>query len=386
MPVWGPERPLTLLWIAVDDGVGGRALLGANEIGRARALPTPADDGAAHDGPRREIAAAADERGLPIAWPLLDLEDLNAVSFIDVWGRFEDRILAASVRYRADAVLIGRVRPGCFGNEVEWLFVNGVERQALAGVGRARRARRGRRSSTRRSSARSAARTSTLLTVRDVATSADYGRVMSYLERQSVLESVDVESFERRRAEPARRGARRCARARARARARRRVAARADRRRRGRRVDVRGRGRRCAAMSWRFLPNAICVARMLLVAPLVLLLVEGRYDGGAARARVAGLSDGLDGFLAKRFDWQTRLGGLLDPAADKLLLVSVFAALSYVGARAARVDRRSSSAATSSSCSGAICYQLFIAPVQGRARRDQQAEHGVPARDACSSR
>ena len=64
------------------------------------------------------------------------------------------------------------------------------------------------------------------------------------------------------------------------------------------------------AMSWRFIPNAICVARMLLVAPLVLWIVEGRFAAALLVLVVAGLSDGLDGFLAKRFDWQTRLGGL----------------------------------------------------------------------------
>ena len=78
-------------------------------------------------------------------------------------------------------------------------------------------------------------------------------------------------------------------------------------------------------MKLKFIPNAICVARMLLVAPLVLWIVEGRFAAALVVLVVAGLSDGLDGFLAKRFDWQTRIGGLLDPAADKLLLVATFA-------------------------------------------------------------
>ena len=62
-------------------------------------------------------------------------------------------------------------------------------------------------------------------------------------------------------------------------------------------------------MSWRFLPNAICIARMLLVAPLVSLIVDGRYEAALVVLLIAGFSDGLDGFLAKRFDWRTRLGG-----------------------------------------------------------------------------
>ena len=193
-PVWGPERPLTLLWVAVDDGAGGRALLGAAE---AAEFGTPATPQMTEllDMVREEIVAAADERGVPIAWPLLDLQDRGAVEFLDVTGGFEDRIVAASARYRADAVLIGHVRPGTFGNEVEWLFVHGVERQALplAGI----------RDGLDVAADRYAADLSTIggasvtvLTVHNVSTPADYGRVVSYLERQSILESVDVESFD----------------------------------------------------------------------------------------------------------------------------------------------------------------------------------------------
>jgi hypothetical protein len=120
---------------------------------------------------------------------------LSAVTPTDVWGGFDDDIVAASARYRADAVLIGRVRPGVFGNEVDWLFVHGVERQAVPVVGV--------RDGIDVAADRYAADLRTvgganvaLLTVNNVRTTADYGRVMSYLERQSVLESVDVESFD----------------------------------------------------------------------------------------------------------------------------------------------------------------------------------------------
>jgi uncharacterized protein len=194
LPVWGPERPLTLLWIAVDDGAGGRALLGADEPAQFGVPATPAMNELLRRL-RDELVAVADERGVPIAWPLLDSEDLSAVTPTDVWGGFDDDIVAASTRYRADAVLIGRVRPGTFGNEVDWLFVHGVDRQALPGgavrdgidVAADRYA-----ADLRTIGGASVA----LLTVNNVRTPADYGRVMSYLERQSVLESVDVESFD----------------------------------------------------------------------------------------------------------------------------------------------------------------------------------------------
>ncbi len=79
------------------------------------------------------------------------------------------------------------------------------------------------------------------------------------------------------------------------------------------------------------IPNLICVVRIVLVWPIVVALVDGRYAFALGLILVAGASDGLDGFLAKRFNWQSRLGGLLDPLADKLLLVSVFVALSMTG-------------------------------------------------------
>jgi cardiolipin synthase len=84
-------------------------------------------------------------------------------------------------------------------------------------------------------------------------------------------------------------------------------------------------------MSLRWLPNAICIVRIALVAPVVALLLAERYDQALALIVLAGLSDGLDGYLAKTFDWRTRLGGLLDPIADKLLITSVFLTLTYLG-------------------------------------------------------
>jgi len=80
-----------------------------------------------------------------------------------------------------------------------------------------------------------------------------------------------------------------------------------------------------------YVPNLICLLRIFLVVPIVLLLLEQRYQQALVLIVLAGLSDGLDGFLARRFNWVTRIGGLLDPLADKLLFVSVFASLSWTG-------------------------------------------------------
>lgn len=79
--------------------------------------------------------------------------------------------------------------------------------------------------------------------------------------------------------------------------------------------------------SLRHLPNVISAARIVLVAPIVWLLLERRFEAAIWLFVIAGASDGLDGFLAKRFGWSSRLGGILDALADKLLLVSTFVCL-----------------------------------------------------------
>ena len=79
------------------------------------------------------------------------------------------------------------------------------------------------------------------------------------------------------------------------------------------------------------IPNLICVFRIVLVWPIVVSLLDGRYLHSLLLIALAGFSDGLDGFLAKHFDWRSRLGGLLDPIADKLLLVSTFLTLTITG-------------------------------------------------------
>jgi cardiolipin synthase len=83
---------------------------------------------------------------------------------------------------------------------------------------------------------------------------------------------------------------------------------------------------------WRHLPNALTSLRMLLVAPLAWLILTAHYDLALVVAASAGLSDALDGFVAKRYGWQSWLGGILDPLADKLMLVVCFVSLGLIGA------------------------------------------------------
>lgn len=78
-------------------------------------------------------------------------------------------------------------------------------------------------------------------------------------------------------------------------------------------------------------PNLICVLRIALTVPIVILLIEGRYGQTLVLFAVAAVSDVLDGYLAKTFGWTSEVGKVLDPLADKLLLVSVFITLAWIG-------------------------------------------------------
>jgi cardiolipin synthase (CMP-forming) len=75
------------------------------------------------------------------------------------------------------------------------------------------------------------------------------------------------------------------------------------------------------------IPNLITLTRLMSVPLMIWLIVSERFGVAFCVFVGAGASDALDGFIAKRFDCRTRLGALLDPAADKALLSSVYVAL-----------------------------------------------------------
>lgn len=79
------------------------------------------------------------------------------------------------------------------------------------------------------------------------------------------------------------------------------------------------------------LPNLISLLRIFLVVPIVLLLLREAYASALFLFLIAGVSDGLDGYLAKRHGWVSRLGTILDPSADKLLLMGCYVALGWLG-------------------------------------------------------
>jgi cardiolipin synthase (CMP-forming) len=83
-------------------------------------------------------------------------------------------------------------------------------------------------------------------------------------------------------------------------------------------------------MSLGWIPNAISLMRIALIVPILMLILRGEFAWALVLFFFAGFSDGLDGYLANRFDWRTRLGGLLDPVADKLLVAGMFITLAWV--------------------------------------------------------
>ena len=77
-------------------------------------------------------------------------------------------------------------------------------------------------------------------------------------------------------------------------------------------------------------PNQLTLIRMMFLPFIVIKLVEGHYSSALILFVLAGLSDGLDGLLARALKQQTTLGQYLDPIADKLLLSTVFLVLSIL--------------------------------------------------------
>jgi cardiolipin synthase len=108
--------------------------------------------------------------------------------------------------------------------------------------------------------------------------------------------------------------------------------------------------------------------RIALVAPILILILNGSFGWALALFWLAGFSDGVDGYLAKRFNWHTRLGALLDPVADKLLVAGLFITLAYTGDipvwLAATVILRDVVIVA-----GAMAYNFLVRPVQGEPTR-----------------
>lgn len=181
LPYWGAERPDMLAWLAVDER--GRRYLVAESGGEVAEL----------------VRRAARRHGLPLALPLMDVEDRRAVEFTDVWGGFSDRIQAASQRYRPQALLSARLERRAGGDwRADWQLVNGANRlawsahaqtlDALLDAGAAEAAAR----LAQRYAVVSTASGMRTLVVEGVQSLDDYARVSAYLAGLSPVDRVDV--------------------------------------------------------------------------------------------------------------------------------------------------------------------------------------------------
>lgn len=78
------------------------------------------------------------------------------------------------------------------------------------------------------------------------------------------------------------------------------------------------------------LPNLITLGRLVMVPAVIAMIATRHWQEASVMFVLAGISDAIDGWLAKTFGWRTELGAYLDPLADKALLVSIYVALAIV--------------------------------------------------------
>lgn len=104
LPVWGKQRPLTLFWLSTD-------------INNERVILS--DDSSAEE--RKAFADASMERGVPLMFPLMDLDDLMRINVNDVRGLFADTVATASARYQADFFAMGALEAN--GSEFNYQLV-----------------------------------------------------------------------------------------------------------------------------------------------------------------------------------------------------------------------------------------------------------------------
>lgn len=132
-PVWGEERPATLVWLVLDYGTGRRDILGAEQdVNAKRGLfeaQRPVGDPERQMAVRDILQFTALERGLPLVLPIVDSEELGVVSIADVWGGFTESLTDVSRRYGVDAILVGRARVRSVETaRVRWTLMRGGER------------------------------------------------------------------------------------------------------------------------------------------------------------------------------------------------------------------------------------------------------------------
>jgi uncharacterized protein len=188
--VWGTDRPLTLVWLAVDWGMGEREIVGADDQDPLVAAPRPVDRNKIL---RERVQEVAMRRGVPVVFPIMDTEDLENVGFGDIWGGFDEQLIEASARYEATSVLVGRIRPDSLqphrwtwhldGQRLDW---QGEPEDAIELLADSLAVRDGIRGDERPETIR--------LTISGIDSVISYGRVQRYLENLRVIDRLMVKT------------------------------------------------------------------------------------------------------------------------------------------------------------------------------------------------
>lgn len=178
--IWGPSRPSTLVWLAVENG-GQRAIVNASG-----AFPVV-------------FAESFQGRGLPLLFPLMDFEDTAAVSTVDVWGGFTGKLQEASRRYGSESILAGRLSQNnerfygrmslIFRGASQSVAVNGLDAAAVTQLAADLV---GTTLSRHYAIDASDASSKTLLVVENIASLEDYAALNRYLERITAIRDVSV--------------------------------------------------------------------------------------------------------------------------------------------------------------------------------------------------
>jgi len=184
LPVWGKVRPDVLVWLALEEH-GQQQLLGLENAPKYITLP---------------LTQAAQQRGLPLLVPLLDLQDQTQLTFNDVWTGNTSAVAAASTRYGADVVVTGRIKIDEAGTEISWqTSINGEPQrwQSEGAVAEAISRGVGELTDKMAVSYTQVVQDSTsnqrfTLNVADVLDYADFSRVMTYLEQLDYITDIRV--------------------------------------------------------------------------------------------------------------------------------------------------------------------------------------------------
>ncbi len=182
LPIWGSNRPLVVAWVVVERGIEREIIATGSTHPLALALQQ-----------------RAEERGLPILYPLLDLEDQIKVDPAVVWGRMSQILLPASERYGADIVLVGRIQTLGEGSwATNWEFwLDGLvipldRRDFEATLSAAAVVDLIADELTQRYAVLGREPRQILLGVSGVASPADYGNLLNYLEALEFVDGVNV--------------------------------------------------------------------------------------------------------------------------------------------------------------------------------------------------